>query len=396
MFENIQSHRVVFLMMGILLFFVSQNLGAANMDTVVKGNTEFAWNVYTQLSAREGNLFFSPYSISMALAMTYAGARGETATQLAHILHLPESPEELHPAMAELEEHIQAIGQGHEVELNVANSLWTDPTLVLGEEFANTVDQFYHANVFPVSFSTETEMSRQEINTWVAEHTKQKIEELLQPGDISPVTLLALVNAIYFKGNWQIPFKEEDTADAPFFTPEDQVSVPMMHQQGSFHYAEGSGVQVLALPYADEHLMMVILLPDEQDGLAGLEQALDAEFLMQSLDRLHPQKVAVSLPKFRVRARFYLLETLQEMGWHNLSDFSGIATPSPFLSKVIHEAYVDVNEQGTEAAAATGAVMGRSIPRYVEFNADHPFVFLILDQSSSSLLFVGRVINPAE
>jgi serpin B len=324
----------------------------------------------------------------------YAGAQGETASQLADILHFPGPQADLHPAIAELGEHIQAIGQKEEVELSIANSLWTDQALELRGEFANTTYQYYQANVFPVDFSKKTEKSRQRINTWVAEHTKHKIEELLQPGDLSPVTVLALINAIYFKGNWQVPFEEERTTEAPFFTPEDQVHVPTMHHQGTFDYAEDTGVQILALPYADERLSMVILLPNEPDGLAELEWELDAEFIMQLLDRLQPQKVEISLPKFGIRARLPLLEILRDMGWNDLSDFSGIAAASPFLSEAIHEAYVDINEQGTEAAAATAVMMGRSISRFIEFNADHPFIFLIVDHSSSSILFIGRLVNP--
>ena len=191
-----------------------------------------------------------------------------------------------------------------------------------------------------------------------------------------------------------MPFEGERTTEAPFFTPEDQVQVPTMHQQGTFDYAEDAGVQILALPYADERLSMVILLPNEHDGLAELERELDTEFIMQMLDRLESQKVSISLPQFEIRARLSLLEILRDMGWNDLSNFSGIAAASPFLSEAIHEAYVDVNEQGTEAAAATAAMMGRSIPRYIEFYADHPFIFLIVDHSSSSLLFVGRLVNP--
>jgi len=174
------------------------------------------------------------------------------------------------------------------------------------------------------------------------------------------------------------------------------VMVSMMQQRGEFTYAEGRGVQVLALPYAGESLYMVVFLPQEPAEFSRLESSLNSEFVAQWFQELQPEKVAVTFPKFSIRSHFSLLETLKAMGMQNVSDFSGMALPSPFISKVIHEAYVDVNEKGTEAAAATAVTMGRSLPRYFNFTADHPFVFCIVEASSESILFVGRVMNPAE
>lgn len=387
------------IMLGILgmLICVSPGEGRAiDMQSIVRGNSAFAWELYAHLRKEEGNLFFSPYSISMALAMTYAGARGQTAEQMADTLHFPGQQAEFHPAVAELAAYIEQQGQTDDIQLHIANSLWPALGVEFLDSFLHIMDTYYHARPFPVNFFGEPEPSRQTINEWVSEHTMQKIPELLKGGDVTSDTILVLVNAIYFKGNWLTPFKEGQTHDAPFATSGGEVMVPMMQQRGDFEYAEDQELQVLALPYAGQSLYMVVFLPRQTTDLDKLESSLDSEFVAEWFQERHSQKVAVTFPKFSIRSRFYLLSTLKAIGMQNVSDFSDMAQPSPFISDVIHEAYVDVNEQGTEAAAATAVVMSRSLPQYVDFNANHPFVFCIVDASSESVLFVGRVMDPAQ
>ena len=370
----------VMMMLGNGLYS-EQTAQANDMATAVKGNTAFAWNLYAQLKAEEGNLFYSPYSISTALAMTYAGARGKTAEQMADVLHFSLGQETLHPAFLSLTEHFEEITSSGKVSLNLANSMWVDYTVKLLERFREITHINYGANLFQVDFVKAWEACRQQINEWVAEKTHKKIKELLQQGDVDSETTLVLTNAIYFNGSWLHPFDEEKTNEAPFWTsPESSVTVPMMNQLGSFEYAEEENLQIVALPYEGEQLYMVILLPWEKDGLPKLEAQLNTETMMQWLTRVNPRKISVSLPKFTMRSRFYLLETLQQMGMADLSDFSGISNPSLPLTKVIHEAFVDVNEKGTEAAAATAVTFGRSMP--MSFEANHPFVFFIFDVSS--------------
>jgi serpin B len=394
--KKTQRRIIVLGILGILICVSPGEGRAVDMQSIVRGNSAFAWNLYAQLRKEEGNLFFSPYSISMALAMTYAGARGQTAEQMAGTLHFPGQQAEFHPAVAELAAHIEQLGQIDDIKLHIANSLWPDSTLQPLDSFLHITDTYYHARPFPVDFFNETEPSRQKINEWVADNTMQKIQELLQQGDITPDTVLVLVNAIYFKGNWFAPFKEEQTQEAAFASPDGEVMVPMMQQRGDFDYAEDEGLQVMAFPYAGKSLYMLVFLPQQTDDLGRLESSLNSEFVARWFRNLESKKVMVAFPKFSIRSHFSLLGTLKALGMRNLSDFSGMALPPPFLSKVIHEAYVDVNEQGTEAAAATAVVMNRSLPRYVDFTADHPFVFCILDASSESVLFVGRVMDPTK
>ena len=394
---NTQQRIIVCCGILVMLCCLSAETGEAlTKQDIVQGNSSFAWDLYARLRVEDGNLFFSPYSISLALALAYAGADGETAAQMASTLHFPGSREEFHPAVAELTRHVEQTAETGEVTLQVANSLWPNTSLQLVESFVETTRQHYKANLFPVDFVNQARQSRQKINTWVSDETMRKIPELLRPDDITVQTVMVLVNAIYFKGDWEMPFDAEATTDASFAAPDGTVTVAMMHRQGDFEYADGEGVQVLGLPYAGQSFYMVVFLPDEPHALGRLEASLDKDFVLEWIHKLQPHKVQVALPQFTLRARFSLLDTLQEMGLRNVSDFSRMAQPSPFLSKVVHEAYIDVNEQGTEAAAATAVVMSRSLPRYIEFTADHPFVFCIFDASTESILFAGRVVDPTE
>jgi serpin B len=368
-----------------------------DMQSVTEGNTAFALDLYIKLgSQEEGNFFFSPYSISTALAMIYAGARSNTAEDMAKVLHFGLEQERLHAAFSELADHFAFIEDQGYVKLSVANALWIQRRFELLQAFLTLTQKYYGAAVFQLDFVTETEASRQQINRWVAEKTYEKIDELLKAGDVTPETVFVLTNAIYFKGDWLSPFKEEQTQDATFrVSSEKQVMTPMMTQKGSFEYAQDEQIQILALPYAGEELQMLIFLPKAEDGLPELEKQFDAETFQRWLSLLYEQKVRVSLPKFIMRSRFDdLLSTLGQMGMKNFSDFSGISPAMPQLSKIIHEAFVEVNEQGTEAAAATAVVFGRSLQRYIEFTADHPFIFLIYDASSGSVLFLGRMTDP--
>ncbi len=386
-------------LMGVGVLMVATVFGvsahADDIQTLARGNRMFAWNLYQQLRMKEGNIFCSPYSVSTALAATYAGARGSTDTQMADVLHFTLKQETLHAAFKALAAHFEKMGQQGAVTLNIANSLWIEKTFTLLQPFLELTQTYYAAKPFQVDFAKATDESRQKINAWVNEKTLKKIPELLQQGDIDLNTTLVLTNAIYFKGNWLNQFQTENTTDAPFWISlEKNISVPTMHQTGQFEYAENDMLQIAALPYVGEHLYIIVLLPNAQDGLADLEVQLTEENVQKWLDMLHPEKIAVSLPKFTMRSRFDLLRTLNMMGMQDLSNFSGISPEGISMTKVIHEAFVDVNEKGTEAAAATAVVMGRSLPRYIEFTADHPFIFFIFDTSSGSVLFLGRVMNP--
>ncbi len=398
----------------------------ADVAATVEGNNAFAFDLYAKLRAGEGNLVFSPYSISTALAMTYAGARGETAGQMAAVLRFPtdelhvsttEGPHEsrmvpigqerIAAAFAHLVDDLNTRGGGNEgsaYEVVVANRLWGQKGYPFLGPFLELNRTYYGAGLEQVDFARATEAARQTINTWVEDRTRDKIKELLKPGILDALTRLVLTNAIYFKGNWASEFKKEQTKDAPFsVSPAKMITVPMMHQTEKFGYAEAKGLQVLELPYVGDELSMVILLSKEVDGLAELEATLDAARLKTWLSRLGKRKVQVFLPRFKIEFGLDLKRALKSMGMplafdEHRADFSGM-TDDPqglYIAKVIHKAYVDVNEEGTEAAAATAVVMApRGMPRPPPvFRADHPFMFLIRAGKTGSILFIGRVMNP--
>ncbi|HUA65534.1 MAG TPA: serpin family protein [Alphaproteobacteria bacterium] len=380
------------------------DLNSANVNEIVAGNSQFALDLYARLRTGRGNVFFSPYSISSALAMTYAGARLETADQMAATLRFKLSFSRVHLAFAELENHINAIQEEKEVQLAVANSLWPQTGFVLLPDYLALCKQNYGTAIMPVDFAEHTDAARNEINEWVSDRTNAKIPELIKPGMLNGGVRLVLVNAIYFKGDWQIPFNVRLTEDQPFHvSPDTSVKAPLMQQTDEFGYGEFPGVQVLEIPYADWDISMLVLLPRDVDGLTNLEAQLTPENLKSWTTGLPTQRVHVFLPKFTVRSQFLLADTLAAMGMPdafdgNKADFSGMdGRRDLFISRVIHEAYVQVDEKGTEAAAATGvAMLGRAAsPRQVPvFRADHPFLFLIRDNQTGSILFLGRMADP--
>ncbi|MBN1135598.1 MAG: SRPBCC domain-containing protein [Anaerolineae bacterium] len=374
-------------------------------ETAVQGNTEFALELYQQLRAEKGNLFFSPYSISAALAMTYAGARGNTEIQMAQALHFLLAQEELHPAFALLEAKLGDIGRRGDVQIKVANALWPDVGYQFLEEFLALTEKHYGASITPLYYS-DPEAARQKINGWVEGKTEEKIKELIPPGILDSLTRLVLVNAIYFKGNWASQFEKELTEAAPFMvTATETVQAPMMTQEHTFRYGESSDVQVLELPYVGGDLAMIILLPRKVDGLVELETALTVENLEKWTGDLWDGQVRVLLPRFKVSQGFKLNDALISMGMGDAFDqskanFSGMdgCVGSLYIAAALHKAFVDVNEEGTEAAASTAVVMGLRYapPPPPVFRADHPFVFMIREKSTGSILFLGRVVNPVQ
>jgi len=369
---------------------------------LVTGNTAFAFDLYDRLKQTEGNLFLSPYSISIALAMTYAGARGNTEKQMAQVLHFILDQEHLHPAFASIEAVLNAVQKKGEIQLCVANALWPQKDYVFLEDFLALLETNYGASVTPLDYKRAPEAARKKINTWVEQNTNNKIRDLIQKGLLDYRTRLVLTDAIYFKGNWANQFKKKDTEDLPFnVAPGKSVIVPMMTQKHRFKYMENDNLQILKMPYAGDDLSMIILLPREVDGLVGLEAELTIENLNTWMRRLVKREVQVFLPKFEMTSQFSLGETLASMGMPDAfsmsADFSGMdGTTKLYISAVVHKAFVAVDEEGTEAAAATAVVMRmKAMPRPpLVFRADHPFVFMIRDNLSGSILFLGRVTDP--
>jgi serine protease inhibitor len=369
-------------------------------EALVRGNSAFAVELYGQLRQREGNLFFSPYSISVALAMVYAGARGKTEQQMQDVLHFEAGQEHLHAALAALTREMEP-PQGDPRQLVFAQRLWGKKGYPFLEMFLALTEEHYGAELARTIFP---EPGRKEINTWVARKTAGKVEELIKDGFLDDRTVLALVNAVYFKSQWAFPFRDKSTRDREFFvTPDKAIQVPTLYRGNvSFPYAEDEEVQTLVLPYARKECSMVILLPRKKDGLPRLEESLTPAELSRRLSLPTKQeKIEVYLPRFTIHSDFRLLKTLKTMGLTDVDDFRGMTGDlSLFLGAVVHGAFVRVDEKGTEAAAATAAIMKvrstRTSKKRPVFRADHPFLFLIRDEKTGSILFVGRVRNPKQ
>lgn len=376
----------------------------ADTATVVAGNNEFALDLYSQLQTKPGNLFFSPYSISIALAMASGGAHGETLAQMTRTLHLDLPADRLPPAIAAVTAGLDAVQEKGQVKLTVANSLWPQAGLTILPDYLDLCARYYQTTITPVDYR-QPAAACQIINQWVADKTNDKITDLLNPEAVAGAKL-TLVNAIYFKGRWTSPFKTNLTQAAPFhLSTGDTVTTPLMHQTDRFGYAEFPGLQVLELPYIGNDVSMLVLLPRETNRLDQFQAGLTMANLAVWTTNLVRQQVEVFLPKFKSTSQFSLGQTLAAMGmpdaFDGQADFSGMdGKRDLFISDVVHKAFVDVYEEGTEAAAATGVIMMReAIFRPLNpppiFRADHPFLFLIRDNHTGSILFLGRVTNPA-
>jgi serine protease inhibitor len=376
----------------------------AATDIVVTANTRFAFDLYARLKTNDGNLFFSPYSISTCLAMTWAGARGNTEFQMAGVLHFSTVQTGLHSQFASLQNELNAVQKKKDVALNIANGLWAQKDHPFLPAFLQIATRDYAAGVKQVDFHTGAESTRKDINDWVSGKTAGRIKDLIPSGALDSMTRLVLVNAIYFKGQWAAPFKKNDTVSDLFtIAPGQTTSAQFMNLTDNFGYTESDGLQLLELPYTGGDLSMVVLLPAETNSFKDFEDALSAEKLTGWLGQARKQKVNVFLPKFKLTQQFALADTLAAMGMTSAftesADFSGMdGAHDLFISAVIHKAFVEVNEEGTEAAAATGVtvqVSGVMRPISIpEFRADHPFLFLIRDVHSGSILFLGRVTDP--
>ena len=371
---------------------------AAVQSDLVNSNTTFALDLYRALSQAEGNLFFSPYSISTALAMTYAGARGETETQMKETLCFTLPQGVLHPAFRGLDTDLMQCASDIEgVQLSIANALWGQIGHPFLSDFRDTLAESYDAPLRLTDFVDAPEEALIDINDWVSEETNGKIEDLMGPGTITPDTRLVLANAIYFKGTWKVQFDKTCTIDLPFYRLDgSQVEVPMMGMQEYFPYTNGTDFQAIELPYTGDTLSMVIFLPRE--GMFGnFEAHLSIERLEAILAQLCSKKIQLAMPRFELTSEFSLADTLAQLGmpdaFTGAADFSGMdGTRDLFIGHVAHKAYVSVNEEGTEAAAATGVSMVLSIP--AAMTIDHPFIFLIRDIETGTILFMGRVMDP--
>jgi serpin B len=371
------------------------------VETLARDVSAFALDLYHQLRCSDGNLFLSPYGIAAALAVAYAGARGNTEAQMASALRYTLPQESLHPAFAELASGLAKLQAGGHIKLSTANSIWPQQGYPLLDGYLSLIKRNYGVSVTPLHYSDAPEAARETINRWVEQRTDRKIKDLIQPGILSELTRLVIVNAIYFRGEWACKFQASLTKTEAFLvSPEMSLQVPMMKQEGEFRYGESESVQVLELPYLGKTLSMLILLPREKDGLERLEDGLSVENLARWRSALREEEVEVSLPRFGMTCAFRLDKALSARGMADAfslskADFSGMdGRPGwLYIGAVLHKTYVEVNEEGTEAAAAS-AVMSKPTAAPGQppvFRADHPFVFAICETRKVSCAWSNRI-----
>jgi serpin B len=377
---------------------------------LAQGSNAFGFDLYARLRATRGNLVVSPASVSTALTMTWGGARGATAEQMARVMHLEGTPAAVLPASGRLAAMLQ--DPARPLVFRIANRLFGEKSAAFESAYLQATKAAFGAGLEPVDFKGAPEKARVFINGWVEEQTEKRIRDLIPPGAVNADTRLALVNAIYFLGDWAEPFEKNATRPRPFHvTPTTPKDVPTMHRLATLRFAPGEGRKALELPYKGDQLSMVLVLPDALDGLDALEAALTPAAFDALVASLKPTRVSVALPKFEIdpAASLALADLLQAMGMRlafdrEKADFTGIAHPkSPadrlYLARVYHKAFVKVDEKGTEAAAATAALMMRAgsmppVEKPAEFKADHPFLFFIRDKATGLVVFMGRVADP--
>jgi serpin B len=367
------------------------------LQTLVDANNQFAFELYAELKDDGGNMFFSPFSISTALAMTYEGARGQTADEMQSVLHFPEDDMIRRNSFAQLISHINA--PSAEYELNTANALWAQQNYPFLNTYIDTVRENYYSEVTNLDFVGETEKSRVTINDWVEEKTNDRIKDIIPPGVLTPLTRLVLTNAIYFKGTWITQFDKEDTRLQDFKLGGNRtVEVEMMYlPDEEFNYYWSEDLQVLEMPYEGDQVSMLVLLPEE-GKMEELEESLTPENLNLWRSSLREQEIDIYIPKFELETKYFLTQNLAEMGMPTAfsmdADLSGMdGTTDLMITDVIHQAFVRVDEEGTEAAAATAVIVAlKGMPN--QFRADHPFIFIIQDTETGSVLFMGKVTDP--
>jgi len=375
----------------------------AGDSRIVSGINSFNIASYQQLARADANLALSPFNIAAALSMTLPGARGRTATEIARVLH-QHYDSSYDSDFAVLVDDLTKAGNTGANELLNANGLWVQKGFPIQAPFKEALANQYHAPIVLLDFVTNPESAREEINRWTEQHTKDKIKELFPAGSLNDQTRMVLTSAIYFYGKWQDPFLASRTEAGSFTLQSGALKqTKFMHQTSHFNYTETSSSQILEMRYAGSGLAFDVLLPKTSTGLVEIEKSLTSGNLTAWLGNLTGCNVRVSLPKFRAESEFSLGKTLSAMGmptaFTNNADFSGIDSRGNLaISEVEHKAFVDVSEQGTEAAAATGITAHPAAMRApqstVVFRADHPFLFIIRDSRSGVMLFIGRLVNP--
>ncbi|MCK9613207.1 MAG: serpin family protein [Bacteroidales bacterium] len=377
----------------------------ATSGNISENNNLFALELYKNIGMKQANLFYSPYSISTALAMTFTGAHGKTESQMRTVMHFETNGATFYEKYHKLINEINAINDGKTINIYTANSIWAQKDFKLLSSFTDVLKNSYNTTAYNVDFVKQPEPSRLEINKWVEQQTNEKIKDLIQPGLIDYLTRLVLVNAIYFKANWEVAFDEKETRQMTFRPDEtSEVSCDFMFAEKDFKfYEQEDGLKAIEIPYSQGKMSMLIILPGNNNGFDLLKKNMDMSFYNTINKSLSTTKVKLYLPKFKFTSDFELSDILVQMGmtdaFFDRADFSGMTGKKDLkISKVIHKAFVEVNESGTEAAAATAVVMRiKSMPvKQPEFRADHPFMFIIKENTNNGILFAGDVYDPTK
>ena len=362
---------------------------------VASANNAFAFDFYGQISGEEGNHFFSPVSMHAAFSILYEGARGETAEQLRDVFGMADDDAARHRAVSDT--MLSLNRDDPHATLEMANSRWLAERLVPHAGYVEIVRGTYQADIETVDFTDYGEGGAVDlINGWASEKTREKIPKVLNPGDVGDTTLVAILNAIYFKGAWEVPFDPEDTRPRDFDTGNGTIQTDTMHMDAVFEYAEYNDAQILRMPYVGDRLSMLVALPSGHGGMESLEESLSAETLDGWRQNMRNESVIVSIPKFEIKTHYNLIPKLWDLGITLIfgeGDLSGISDTSMFVSRATQDAYVSVNEEGTEAAAVTVIQLDESGP--VAFKADRPFLFFIIDDESGAILFMGKITDPS-
>lgn len=372
----------------------------------VNSSNEFSFEMYEELVDGNDNVFFSPYSITTALGMAYEGAKGKTAEEMEQVLDIPKDYDTRLAMMKELQSTLNKIGTNY--NLSTANAYWLREGGSLREGYKNAIENFYLAHGEELDFAGDPVGSVDTVNKWVEGETNDKIKDLLLPDDIDPLTYLILTNAVYFKSDWKYQFDAGATEKMDFHqSGGTDIKADMMHmcdEEIELLHAANSDAQLLRLPYENNEISMYLLLPKEND-IGTIESKLDISYLNNMKKKLEPEYIDMYLPKFNFEEKYKLKKNLINMGMPTAftggADFSGISDDAEglYIDKVIHKSFVEVNEEGTEAAAATAVIMiergGGPSTAPVDFKADHPFIFLIEHEETGQILFMGKVENPS-
>ncbi len=374
-----------------------------DLRELASGNSSFAFDLYRKLGEEEGNIFFSPYSISTALAMTYGGAEGITEEEMADVLKFSLSEDRLHPSFNLLDQRLASYAEEDSTfSLHIVNALWGQVGYNFLPEFLEGLAANYGAGISLLDFSENPELCRETINEWVMEQTEGRIEDLIPRDILTTITRLVLTNAIYFNAQWLFQFDEMGTHDQTFnLIDGEQITVPMMNQTDHFPMATGNEYMAVELLYSNRRASMLVIVPDE-GFFFEVEDRLGNDLIAEITGNLTDTDLYLSMPRFETVSEFQLEDVLSEMGMVSAfgmsADFSGMnGTLSLYIASVIHKAFVSVDENGTEAAAATAVVMQKvNGGSSAELIIDRPFIYLIRDRGTGTILFIGRVLNPLE